>query len=145
MYTNPQELMKTATRYFVNAHFRDMYGEERTEAIWNFLLADKAEEEGHPEVAEILREIARDELKHAIWMGKVAEKPRLDGHTLVHHLETAMVADDNVVDREREIAQMARLLEREKDAGRFEQMANDELDHVEKFKRALELLENKNS
>ena len=144
MSTNPQELMKTATGYFVNDHFQGMYGEERNEAMWGFLLAEKAETEGHPEVAEILREIAKDELKHAIWMGQVAEKRRLEGRSLVDHMENAMDADDGVVDREREIAQMARLLGREEDAARFKQMANDELEHVEKYKQALQLLRNKN-
>ena len=52
-----------------------------------------------------------------------------------------MSADDAVVEREREISQMARLLGREEDAATFDRMAKDELDHVEKYKQALELLQ----
>ncbi len=137
---NPQDLMKTATRRVVDGHFQDMYSEERSEALWDFLLAERAAAEGYPQVAEILREVARDELKHAIWMGQVAEKRRLDGISLTDHLANAMGGDNSVVSREREIAQMARLLGREEDAARFEQMATDELDHVERYKQALELL-----
>ena len=141
MSMNPQDLMKNATERVVNRHFQDMYSEERSEALWDFLLAEKAGAEGYPEVAEILREVARDELKHALWMGQVAEKHRLEGSSLAVHLTNAMGGDNSVVSREREMAQMACLLGREEDATRFEQMANDELEHVEKYKQALELLQ----
>ena len=55
--------------------------------------------------------------------------------------EEGVSADDAVVEREREISQMARLLGREEDAATFDRMAKDELDHVEKYKQALELLQ----
>ena len=141
MSMNPQDLMKIATERGVNRHFQDMYSEERSEALWDFLLAEKAEAEGYPEVAQILREIARDELKHALWMGQVAEKHRLEGSGLAVHLTNAMGGDNSVISREREMAQMAHLLGREEDAARFEQMAKDELDHVERYQQALELLQ----
>lgn len=140
MSTNPEDLMKTAIRWAVDGHFQDMYGEECSEAIWNFLIAERAEAEGYPEVAEIIREVAKDELKHALWMGQIAKKRDLERRSLAEHIEGAMGGDDAVVDREREIAQMARLLGREEDAARFEQMANDELEHVERFKKVLALL-----
>lgn len=143
MSVNEQNLMKAATRYYVSDHFHGMYEEERNEAMWGFLLAGKAESEGHPEVAGIIREVAQDELKHAIWMGMIAQKHRLEGNNLADQIEGAMSADDAVVEREREIAQMARLLGREEDAATFDQMAKDELDHVEKYKQALELLQKK--
>ena len=145
MSTNEQNLMKAATEYFVSDHFHSMYDEERSEAMWGFLLAEKAEAEGHPEIAKIIREVAQDELKHAIWMGLVSQKHRLEDSNLADQIEGVMSADDGVVDRECEVAQMARLLGREEDAATFEQMANDELDHVEKYKQALELLRQKNS
>jgi rubrerythrin len=144
MSTNPQDLMKIAAQRVVDGHFQDMYNEEQSEAIWDYLLAEKAEAEGYPDVAEILREVARDELKHALWMGQIAEKRRLEGNSLAGHLKNAMNGDNNVVSREREIAQMARLLGREADAARFEQMATDELDHVHKYQQALELLQKRN-
>jgi len=141
MTTKPDDLMKTATQQVVDRHFEDMYDEERSEAIWDYLLAEKAEAEGHLEVAQILREVAKDELKHALWMGKIAEKRRLEGNSLETHLRNALNGDNNVVSREREIAQMARLLGREEEAATFEQMARDELDHVEKYRQALEALQ----
>jgi rubrerythrin len=140
MAVDKPELMKKALEMAVDKHFHSMYAEERNEAMSDFLLAEKAEAEGYPEVAEILREVARDELKHAIWMGRVTEKRQLDRASLASQLEGSMAADDAVVEREREIAAMARLLGREEDAATFEQMADDEIDHVEKYKQALELL-----
>lgn len=141
MADKAEELLRTAAHRHIDNHYHSMWDEETSEALNEYLWAEKAEAEGHPEVAAILRETARDELKHALWMGVVARKRELDSRSLADYIRGSMGGDNNVVAREREIAAMARLLGREADAARFEQMAQDELDHVEKYKKALELLE----
>ena len=46
MSINEKNLMKVATGYYIRDHFHGMYQEERNEAMWGFLLAEKVETEG---------------------------------------------------------------------------------------------------
>jgi len=102
--------------------------------------AEKAEADGYPEVARVIREVAMDESNHLARVAKLMRPDRID-RDVKTNLMAMIEGDTDAAERERDMAKKARAVGMEKEARPFESLAQKEMEHVEKLRVALRSLE----
>ncbi len=128
--------MTTPSREAVAGHLRELYDEESWEVGSRLARAARAREDGYPQVAALIEEIAGDEAKHlsrVVGLLHAAEVER-DVRT---NLEAMIEADRSAAEREERWAELARQAGLRAEAELFEALARDELGHVAKLEGAL--------
>lgn len=128
--------MTTPSREAVTAHLKELYDEESWEVGSRLARAARAREDGYPQVAALMEEIARDEAGHLSRVVRLlhADEVERDVRT---NLESMIEGDRGAAEREERWAQLARQAGLHAEAELFEALARDELAHVAKLEAAL--------
>jgi rubrerythrin len=128
--------MTTPSREPVTGHLKELYEEESWEVGPRLARAAKAREDGYPQVAAVMEEIAGDEAKHLSRVVRLLHPDEVERDVLTN-LEATIEADRSAAEREARWAELARQLGLHAEAQLFEALARDELDHVAKLQAAL--------
>lgn len=128
--------MTTPSREAVTGHLKELYDEESWEAGSRLARAARAREDGYPQVAALVEEIAGDELKHLAWVVRRlhADEVERDVRT---NIEAMIEGDRSAAEREERWAQLARQAGLHAEAELFEALARDEREHGSKLEAAL--------
>lgn len=114
----------------------DLVEEEAFEAGLRLARARYWEQNGFPEVAAIIREVALRELDHFVLVISYARRQWVE-QNLRSALQSMRDADAGAAERERAIAHRARELGLEEEAELLERLSRDETEHVQRFTEAL--------
>ncbi len=131
--------MTEERRQTVAKHLQELYEEESWEAGSRLARAAKAREDGYPEVAALMEEIARDEARHLSLVVRLLRPEEVE-RDVQANLEAMIEADRGAGEREQRLAVIARQAGMEREAALFEALARDELEHVAKLEGALKQL-----
>lgn len=131
--------MTEAWRQAVTAHLQELYEEESWEVGSRLARAAKAREDGYPEVAALMEDIARDEARHLSLVVRLLHSERIEQDVRTN-LEAMIEGDVGAAEREQRLAETARRAGREREAALFEALARDELAHVAQLQAALQHL-----
>lgn len=133
-----QEALKEA----VQKNLEEIIEEDGWEVGLYLARAEKAEADGYPEVARVIREVAMDEADHLARVAKLMRPDRID-RDVKTNLMAMIEGDTDAAEREQEMAEKARAVGMEQEARLFEYLAQKEMEHVEKLRAALRSLEGK--
>lgn len=128
--------MTEAWRQAVAEHLQELYEEESWEVGSCLARAAKAREDGYPEVAALMEDIARDEARHLSRVVRLLYPERIEQDVRAN-LQAMLEGDEGAAERERRLAETARQAGLEREAALFEALARDELAHVARLKAAL--------
>jgi rubrerythrin len=126
-------------RQAVLQNLRELYEEESWEVGSRLARAATARENGYPEAAALMEEIARDEAKHLSLVVRLLHPEEVERDVRTN-LEAMIEGDRGAAEREQRLARIARQAGMEREAALFEALARDELDHVAKLEAALKHL-----
>lgn len=128
--------MTTPSTEAVTGHLKELYDEESWEVGSRLARAARAREDGYPQVAALIEEIARDEAGHLSRVVRLlhADEVERDVRT---NLESMIEGDRGAAEREERWVQLARQAGLHTEAELFGALARDELDHVAKLEAAL--------
>jgi rubrerythrin len=131
--------MLEETRETVAEHLKELFEEEAWEVAAGLARAARAREDGYPEVAALMEEIARGEARHLSLVTRILYPERIerDVHT---NLQAMLEGDRGAAEREKLMAEKARQAGMEREAVLFEALARDEVEHVAKVEAALKHL-----
>lgn len=113
----------------VAQHLKELYEEEGWEVGSRLARAAKAREDGYPEVAALMEEIARDEARHLSLVVRLLYPDEVERDVRTN-LQAIIEADKGAAEREQRLATIARQAGREREAALLEALARDELEHV---------------
>lgn len=120
----------------VAKHLTELYEEESWEVGSRLARAAKAREDGYPEVAALMEEIARDEAKHLSLVVRLLHPEEVERGVWTN-LEAMIEGDKGASEREQRLATIARQAGMEREAALFEALVRDELEHVAKLEATL--------
>lgn len=132
----PREALKEAVR----KHLEEILAEEGMEVGLYLARAEKAEADGYPEIATVIRAVALDEASHLAQVAKVIWPDRID-RDLKTNVLAMIEGDTDAAEREQAMAQKARAVGMAREAELFEWLAQREMEHVAKLQEALRPLE----
>lgn len=128
----------------VSRHLKELYQEESWEVGVRLARAAKAEEDGHPEVASLMEDIARDEARHLSLVVRLLHPEEVERDVRTN-LEAMIDGDRAAAAREQRLAATARQAGMEREASLFEALARDEEEHVVRLDAALQSLTGRGS
>jgi rubrerythrin len=128
--------MTEASRDAVTGHLKELYDEESWEVGSRLARAARAREDGHPQVAALMEEIAGDEAKHLSLVVRLLHPDEVEREVRTN-LEAMIEADRSAAEREERWAELARQAGLPAAAELFEALARDERNHVAKLETAL--------
>ena len=131
--------MTQERRQAVAKHLQELYEEESWEAGSRLARAAKAREDGYPEVAAVMEEVAHDEARHLSLVVRLLRPEEVE-RDVQTNLEAMIEADRGAAKREQRLIVIARQVGMEREAALFEALARDEVKHVAKLEEALEHL-----
>lgn len=134
------EDLKDTLKEAVQNNLEEILAEEGWEVGLYLARAERAEAEGYPEIAKVIREVAMDEADHLTRVVKFMRPDRI-ARDLKTNLLAMIEGDTDAANREREMARKARAAGMAQEADLFEWLAQKEIEHVEKLTTALRLLE----
>lgn len=123
----------------MSRHLNELYQEESWEVGVRLARAAKAEEDGHPAVASLMEEIARDEARHLSLVVRLLHPEEVERDVRTN-LEAMIEGDRAAAAREQRLAAIARQAGMEREAALFETLARDEEEHVARLDAALQYL-----
>lgn len=123
----------------VTENLKELYEEESWEVGSRLARAAKAREDGYPELAALMEEIARDEARHLSLVVRLLYPDEVERDVRAN-LEAMIEADQGAAEREQRFAQIARQAGMEREAALFQALARDELEHAAKLEAALKHL-----
>lgn len=126
-------------RQAVAKNLQELYEEESWEVGSRLARAAKAREDGYPEVAALMEEIARDEARHLSLVVRLLYPEEVERDVRAN-LEAMIEGDRGAAEREQRLAVIARQAGMEREAVLFEALARDEVEHVAKLEAALKHL-----
>lgn len=129
---NSEEALKET----VQKNLEELLEEEGWEVGLYLARAERAEADGYPEIAKVIREVALDEADHLARVAKLLRPDRID-RDIKTNLMAMIEGDTDAAEREREMAEKARAVGMEQEARLFEYLAQKEMEHVEKLKKVL--------
>jgi rubrerythrin len=131
-----REVLKEA----IQKNLEELLEEEGWEVGLYLARAERADLDGYPQVAKVIREVAMDEANHLARVVKLMRPDRID-RDVKTNLMAMIEGDTDAAEREREMAKKARAVGMDQEAQLFEWLAEREMGHVEKLKAALRSLE----
>lgn len=131
---------KEALKEAVQKNLEELLEEEGWEVGLYLARAEKAEADGYPEVAKVMRDVAMDEADHLARVVKLLRPDRID-RDLKTNLMAMIEGDTDAAEREREMAKKARAIGMKQEADLFEWLSQKEMEHMEKLTAALRSIE----
>lgn len=131
---------KKALKEAVQKNLEELLEEEGWEVGLYLARAEKAEADGYPEVAKVMRDVAMDEADHLARVVKLLRPDRID-RDLKTNLMAMIEGDTDAAEREREMAKKARAIGMKQEADLFEWLSQKEMEHMEKLTAALRSIE----
>ncbi len=131
--------MTEERRQAVAKHLQELYEEESWEVGSRLARATKAREDGYPEVAAVMEEVAHDEARHPSLVVRLLRPEEVE-RDVQTNLEAMIEADRGAAKREQRLIVIAGQVGMEREAAPFEALARDEVKHVAKLEEALEHL-----
>lgn len=131
-----------AFKQAVQNNLEELFEEEGLEVGLYLARAEKAEADGCPGIAKVIREVAMDEADHLARVVKLMRPDRID-RDIKTNLMAMIEGDTDAAEREQEMAEKARAVGMEQEARLFEYLAQKEMERVEKLQAALRSLEGK--
>jgi rubrerythrin len=128
--------MGEESRDTVTKNLKELYEEESWEAGSRLARAAKAREDGYPEVAALMEELARDEARHLGLVVRLLHPDEIE-RDIQTNLEAMLEGDRGAAERERRLAALARQAGMERESALFEALARDEVEHVAKLEAVL--------
>lgn len=101
--------------------------------------AAKAREDGYPEVAALMEDMARDEARHLSLVVRLLHPEEVERDVRTN-LEARLAGDRGAAEREQRVAALARQAEMERAAALCEALARDEVEHAATLAAALQHL-----
>jgi len=101
------------------------------------LFAEKAEKEKYPEIANLFRQIAEEEVHHAVEEAELLRMIRSTKENLESSIEGESYESERMYP---EFAEIAKKEGNEAVASRFKEIAEDEKEHLKKYREALKKL-----
>ncbi len=120
----------------VTKNLKELYEEECWEVGSRLARAAKASEDGYPEVAALMEELARDEARHLGLVVRLLHPDEIE-RDIQTNLEAMLEGDRGAAEREWRLAALARQAGMEREAALFEALARDEVEHVAKLEAVL--------
>lgn len=136
---NEEVALTEELRQAVVKNLKELYDEESWEVGSRLARAAKAREDGYPEVAALMEEIARDEARHLSLVVRVLYPEEVERDVRAN-LEAMIEGDRGAAEREQRLAVIARQAGMEREAVLFDALARDEVEHVAKLEAALKHL-----
>jgi rubrerythrin len=120
----------------VTENLKELYEEESWEVGSRLARAAKAREDGYPELAALMEEIAPDEARHQSLVVRCLYPDEVERDVRTN-LEAMLEQDRGAAEREQRLAAIARQAGMEREASLFEALARDELEHAARLEAAL--------
>ncbi len=132
--------MRMGEKATLAAHLRELYEEEGWEVGSRLARAAKAREDGYPEVAALMEELAHDEARHLSLVVRLLHPDEVE-RDVRSNLRAMLEGDRGAAEREQRLAAIARQAGMVREAGLFDALACDELEHAAKLETVLKRLE----